>query len=453
METDRFPIQSSKEADEIDFEESDESAKEKDRFRVGRDGDHWVCPFQCDLCHFQNVQQRSPGVDARDEFFLLCIRRANLDALWAREPSTIEANRRQAKHVRRAAVTFGVDHQWDRVSGPYPVEDTWGMFEATSILLRSLDPGRTSEFIQHDTMRKLRSHYSNRYKAETNMALALLSDDVGATFLTDEPRFGLWSKRFSQGVHSRMGDNPQPNRALAVDEMVAIQTLLEEDWATCSGRRDMRAQRVVATNAVVYLSGFVGSLRGEEIMKADLLATAKHFPTSMNHPRLPHGTLALRGRVKGETADRCHLLPLAATTKSGLEVGRWIGRLISVLESMGIVKGPLIQTLKGKRWVRGKIVDLDPMFHGYLRQVQKRWPELIPADHDPVKLSSIFRSLRRGSIARARNVKIPQSVIESNARWRKTERARGRRLVAGMMEHYSDVKAMLETLLQYSLGI
>jgi hypothetical protein len=120
---------------------------------------------------------------------------------------------------------------------------------------------------------------------------------------------------------------------------------------------------------------------------------------------------------------------------------------------MGIVKGPLIQTLKGKRWVRGKIVDLDPMFHGYLRQVQKRWPELIPADHDPVKLSSIFRSLRRGSIARARNVKIPQSVIESNARWRKTERARGRRLVAGMMEHYSDVKAMLETLLQYSLGI
>jgi hypothetical protein len=56
-------------------------------------------------------------------------------------------------------------------------------------------------------------------------------------------------------------------------------------------------------------------------MKADLLATAKHFPTSMNHPRLPHGTLALRGRVKGETADRCHLLPLACDYE--VRIGGW----------------------------------------------------------------------------------------------------------------------------------
>ena len=250
-----------------------------------------------------------------------------------------------------------------------------------------------------------------------------------------------------------MGDNPQPNRTVTVDEMVSIQVLLEEDWCECIRKDDPFGQRVVATNAVVYLSGYVGSLRGEEIPKADLGATSKHLGTSMNHPRQPHVTLALRGRVKGETADRCHLLLLAATTKSGLKPGVWIERLVNVMEFKGIIKGPLIQVLKGRRWVRAKIVDLDPMFHGYLRRVQKRWPEIIPADHDPVKLSSVFRSLRRGSVARARNVKIPQSVIESNARWRKMERGRGRKLAAGMMEHYSDVKAMLETLLQYSLDM
>lgn len=166
---DRFPIQSSKEEDELDFEEDDESAIDKDRIKVGRDGDHWICPFQCDLCHFQNIKQRNPGEDPRDEFFLLHIRRANLDALWAREPSTVEANRRECKHSIRANVAFGTNHQWDRLSGPHPVEDTWGMWEATSILLRSMDPGRTSEFIQHDTMRKLRSHYSNRYKANVHI--------------------------------------------------------------------------------------------------------------------------------------------------------------------------------------------------------------------------------------------------------------------------------------------
>jgi hypothetical protein len=53
----------------------------------------------------------------------------------------VESNRREGKHVRKAAETFGVNHQWDRATGPYPVEDTWGMFEAAAILLWSLDPG------------------------------------------------------------------------------------------------------------------------------------------------------------------------------------------------------------------------------------------------------------------------------------------------------------------------
>jgi hypothetical protein len=105
-------------------------AKEGDRFRVGRDGDHLLCLFQSDLCHFQNIQRQLLGSDPRDKFFGLCIRGANLDALWAREASTVESNQREGKHVRKAAATFGVNHQWDQVTGPYTVEDTWGIFEA-----------------------------------------------------------------------------------------------------------------------------------------------------------------------------------------------------------------------------------------------------------------------------------------------------------------------------------
>jgi len=50
------------------------------RFLKGRDGDHLVTPFQCDLCHFQNIMDRDPEK---------LIRRANLDALWAREWSAL----------------------------------------------------------------------------------------------------------------------------------------------------------------------------------------------------------------------------------------------------------------------------------------------------------------------------------------------------------------------------
>jgi hypothetical protein len=237
----------------VDFEEEDGISKEGDRFRVERDGDHLLCLFQCDLCHFQNIQRRMPGSDPRDEFFEVCIRRANLDALWAREASTVESNRREGRHGKKATETLGVNHEWDRVTGPYAVEDTWGMFEATSILLRSLDPGRKSKFIQHDTMRKLRGHFSSWYKCEAHFSLMDISDDIGGTFYTNQPRFGLWSKRFSQGVHSRMGDNPRPNRSVTLDEMQCIQVLLEEDWDSHITTGHVTGQLIVATNAVVYL--------------------------------------------------------------------------------------------------------------------------------------------------------------------------------------------------------
>ena len=33
---------------------------DEERFMTGRDGDHLMCPYQCDLCHFRNIQQRDP---------------------------------------------------------------------------------------------------------------------------------------------------------------------------------------------------------------------------------------------------------------------------------------------------------------------------------------------------------------------------------------------------------
>lgn len=247
-----------------------------------------------------------------------------------------------------------------------------------------------------------------------------------------------------------MGDNPRPNRPVSVDEMQCIQTLLEEDWDVAISVGDVNLQMTAAVNAVTYVAGFVGGLRCEEIFKLDLTATERHRKRSLSHRRLPHITLGLRGRVKGETADRCHLLPLSLVTKSGLEVGEWVVRLLDLCGVKGWTKGALLRSCKGGRWVRGKIMDLDPMFHGYLLRVKKRWPEIITADDNPVALSSLYRSLRKGFTARARNMGVPQAVIESQNRWRRVDKARGKQLAMGMLEHYSDIVAILETLLQYS---
>jgi hypothetical protein len=36
--------------------------KDAGRFLKVRPGDHIMCQFQCDLCHFRNIQRRDPVV-------------------------------------------------------------------------------------------------------------------------------------------------------------------------------------------------------------------------------------------------------------------------------------------------------------------------------------------------------------------------------------------------------
>jgi hypothetical protein len=124
--------------------------------------------------------------------------------------------------VRKAAKSFGVNHQWDRVTGPYPVEDTRGMFEAASMLLQSLDP------IQNVFSMIPCKSCGGTSPVDTSVKPTLMdiSDDIGEMFYSDQPRFELWSKQFSQGVHSQMGNSPRPNWLVTLDELQCIQVLL-----------------------------------------------------------------------------------------------------------------------------------------------------------------------------------------------------------------------------------
>ena len=59
----------------------------------------------------------------------------------------------------------------------------------------------------------------------------------------------------------------------------------------------------------------------------------------------------------------------------------------------------------------------------------------------------------RGSNTQARNQRVPADVISLNNRWRAQEKAGGRRPRFQMMEHYTDVRAALPSLLRYSLSM
>ena len=107
---------------------------------VARNGDQLMFPFQCDLCYFRNIGRIDPKDYQRDLLLLMTIRRVNVDAFWSREPSSVEATRRDSKTLLAIGERVGIDVL--PAMGPFPLKDTQGMSLEVSILLRSLDKGR-----------------------------------------------------------------------------------------------------------------------------------------------------------------------------------------------------------------------------------------------------------------------------------------------------------------------
>jgi len=59
-----------------------------------------MCPFQCDLCVFRMLQERDPVTASEaDKYLLEMIRRVSLDALWAREPTTVSGNLQKMREL------------------------------------------------------------------------------------------------------------------------------------------------------------------------------------------------------------------------------------------------------------------------------------------------------------------------------------------------------------------
>jgi hypothetical protein len=142
--------------------------EDKNRFLRARVGDHVMCPFHCELCHLINMQGRSPmkgtGV-LNDAETIDLIRRANLDAFWSKEPTTIGHNLCKVNRVLQISHELGLDKPPVPRLGPWPVEDKFGMGAAIVLLKHSLDPGVTETTVQYNTLRKMKSAFVNLYHA------------------------------------------------------------------------------------------------------------------------------------------------------------------------------------------------------------------------------------------------------------------------------------------------
>jgi hypothetical protein len=123
-------------------------------FRRERDGAHLMgVPFECELCHFQNVARRDPDWNSpKDMGQLTFMRGANLDAICSRRPSTIALNGRRMWRDCSAAVEDFDIHDLIPTTGSEELRDRVGMGIAITTLKTSLHPGLYAHHLQYETM-------------------------------------------------------------------------------------------------------------------------------------------------------------------------------------------------------------------------------------------------------------------------------------------------------------
>ena len=118
--------------------------------------------------------------------------------------------------------------------------------------------------------------------------------------------------------------------------MLAIQGIYEDRFQLSR----MAGEKVkVARSCCFFLLGFCAGLRGEELPMMSLDAVRKYYDKPQK-AAMAHVMLGLRGRIKGEYRDKvCHLIPIAATTRSGLLPRLWVGHLVELYEEIGVTGG------------------------------------------------------------------------------------------------------------------
>jgi hypothetical protein len=425
---------------------------DRGRFRCARAGDDLMVQFECDVCVFSKLTKRLPGMGedtSKDRFTLACIRRVTLDAFWSRARSTVMSNTHLMRTMIKASdANFGLTHGAVEDPGPLPNDDHCGYLVAMQMVAASLGEGRYSgTHKQWDTIRRIRSAYSNQFRASArgNVTALSLTDHKGANVqrMTRDPCGSLWFQRFTEGCRKRMGQDWRPNRAISIELILEVLHAVEQKvWD--STIQDDKYKWIMAGSYFCFC--FVVSLRSPEGLLCDLEGVLDHFDDTRSYVIIP-----LLGKVKGEHHCRQHLLPCVGETESGIKVKRWMKRVMAVHAVKGNASGPLFVNSEGLQSTTSEMNDLFLEVLSDLYEVRRDLFEVdIRTVGDLQDKYNVFRSFRRGSESRA----VAKGVSEADRyvvhRWKRKEAAGSNKINLPIDQMYVDVTRVKDAFLRYT---
>ena len=404
--------------------------QQSDAFLKGRNGDHLMTTFECDLCVFRKLKRRDPNETLEiDCLSLACIRRANLDACWSSASSTVKGNVTQIKKTIKFSQRLGLEGPYLNM-GPFPPFDYCGYQVACQMLMNSLEEGKINKsYTQWSTIRKLRTCYANQVRAspQANQLILAMNDTKGKYQRFSKDTCGsLWFHKFARGRKSRMGEEWRTNKAFS--SKLLIKLIKQNELFIFQARAPASKHKWMVYATYVIVS-YVVSLRGNEGFLLDLHGLHRHW----NKRNDDQFFLSLWGKVKGESNDLSHVLPCVNITSSKIPVFKMVERLMAEKLKYGFVDGPAIADINGNSL---SVRDIDHMLINSLVKIYEKEKVLFPVDirvlieedDDDIrvvleKYYSCFRSFRRTSNSRAlenRN-ELHDADIDIVNRWRRNK--------------------------------
>ena len=412
-------------------------------------------PFQCDCCWFVNLTKREPKDTSESDHRLLgYIRRVNLDMLWSSEGSTVGHTLGDLRKAARMSSILDLT-SLHVLRGPWPVGDSLGFQVAVEILRASQEKGRnSSEYVQFDTVRKIRSGYTNAFVSSPAAVLGPITfkGDYGKTYhLSQSPLNSLLFRKFMTGLEKRMGRLVFQDLALSVELLMEILRLYELELS-CGEVPWIRRRSIVMSGAAFVIL-FGGALRGGEVLLLEASELCKRIGDGRMHRPAPHVLVPLMGRFKGENGERNVLLALSSVTDNGrIPIRRWVERLAATLMHEGKHRsvGPALCNQTGYVLHQS---ELNKELWEMLRKIQISRPDLCGEDLEIENKYKVFRSFRRGATTRAKEFKVGEAVLNMNNRWRKVQNKSGTMPSLPMSDLYTEIQQALLTRLRFSKNL
>jgi hypothetical protein len=379
------------------------------------------------------------------------IRRAQLDAFWARATRTVANNLQLVRDGLRVGEDFGFDMY--EPLGPWRPTYDHGMRVAIHCLARSIRPGRHEVTMKYSAVRKVRGTANNLYVASATANqdnLILDQGNRGTAVLTKSPARTEWVYRFMTGMENRLGQRTKQDVAISIEVMLELMRRFEDDVSAHTlGTEAYRSTVMAATFCIL---SYTATLRGYEVPMVVLTYLAEFCVDEevaavrmvSAHCGIPlAGKLKLRGGM-----DQAFLTFVAKKTASGLEPMVWVKRLIALRAAEGWDTGWAFADRMGYRM---KMRDFAEEVFRQLGEIQ-RTTELIPKELDVYEAYGLARSFRRGATTQATNKGVKDSDINWANRWKAGTQSQTK-TSGDMRERYADEQLMLESFLRFSSAL